>query len=90
MLVLPFTCVPGTAEATSSRRHTNTIVVTLTLLQTVLSMSAFWTGLTTYRTLYAKTTKEAYIQLLSCEKLEHLKSRSTCLRATVTSKCRLC
>lgn len=50
LVLATFTCVPGTAEATSSRRHTKTVVVTLTLLQTVLSMSAFWTGLTTYCT----------------------------------------
>lgn len=79
--MLPFSRVPRAAEATSSRRHTKAIVVTLTLLRTVLSMSAFWTGLTTHCTLYIQTTKGAYIELLSCEKLEHRNSQVSSQRS---------
>lgn len=84
MSLLPFSCVAGTAEAASGQRHTKAVVVTLTLLGTVLPMSAFWTGLATYCTLYIRTTKEANIPLSSCEKLKHLECQSTCPPAAAT------
>lgn len=83
MLLLPFSCISRATQTLSSGWHTGGIVVTLTLLRAVLSKSPLWTRLAADCTLCIGTTRGAYKQCSSCERLLHPESLYLCIWANI-------